>query len=102
MIGQVKTNICKVAPFIVPFKYECKTYRLKVEQISLNERKEQFMIGTLRKHIIIETNRPLFRLRGLKHRKPEIIHLSRGTYQGNHLEELLGRIITYVDEQIKY
>ena len=102
MIGQAKTNICKVAPFIVPFKYEWKTYRLKVEQISLNERKEQFRIGTLRKHIIIETNRPLFRLRGIKHRKPEIIYFNKGMYHGNHLEDLIGKIINYVDGQIKY
>lgn len=100
MIAQ--TNICKVEPFIVPFKYGWKSYRLRVEQISLNERKEKFMIGSKRKHMIIETNRPLFRLKGLKHRKPEIIQLTTGTYQGNHLEELLGRIIIHVDEQIKY
>ena len=102
MTGQAKTNICKVAPFIVPFKYEWKIYRLKVEQISLNERKEQFRIGKLRRHIIIETNRPLFRLRGIKHRKPEIIYLNKGNEYGNNLEELFGRIITYADEQIKY
>lgn len=102
MTGQVKTNICKVAAFIVPFKYNWKTYKLKVEQISLTERKEQFRIGTLRKHMIIETNRPLFRLKGLKHRKPEIIQLTTGAYQGTNLSELLGRIITHVDEQIKY
>ena len=102
MTGQAKTNICKIEPFIVPIKYGWKTYRLLVQQISLDERKEQFMIGTKRKHVIVQTNRPLFRIRGIKHRKPTILQLTTGVYQGNHMDELMKKIITHVDEQIKY
>lgn len=48
-----------------------KKHRLLVEYIPVNNKIERFKISGKDKYIVLESNRPLFRNRGIKHRKPD-------------------------------
>ena len=57
--------------FWITIKYGNKNYRLMVEHTVMDARTELFKVVGRNKFIVLESNRPLFRNRGLKHRKPD-------------------------------
>jgi hypothetical protein len=56
--------------FWITIKVGFKNYRLFVEHTIISERSEHFKVIGRNKFIVLESNRPLFRNKGLKHRKP--------------------------------
>ena len=57
--------------FWITIKDGYKNHKLLVEHISINSHKERFKISGRDKFIVLESNRPLFRGKGLKYRKPD-------------------------------
>ncbi len=57
--------------FWITIKEDWKQYRYLVEHIPIGERKEHFKVHGRNGHILVESNRPLFRNKGLKHRRPD-------------------------------
>ncbi len=57
--------------FTITIRTGYKDYTLRVERINITARSEQFRIVARNKTIVLETNRPFFRNKGLKHRKPD-------------------------------
>jgi len=56
--------------FQITIKKNRITYTFIVEHFYITERSERFKIVARNITIILESNRPLFRNKGLKHRKP--------------------------------
>ncbi|MFT3823683.1 MAG: hypothetical protein QM731_07170 [Chitinophagaceae bacterium] len=56
--------------FQIIINYDRKNIRLNVEQLLLDDRIEQYKVEARNGIIMIQSNRPLFRNRGLKHRAP--------------------------------
>jgi hypothetical protein len=65
-----------------------------VEHTVINERIEHFKVIGKNKSIVLESNRPLFRNRGLKHRKPDF-KLIEGTV------DFIGSLDVLIEEILK-
>ena len=57
--------------FQITIKYDGKMIRLAVEQTFADHRVERYKVNANNGSVIIESNRPLFRNKGLKHRPPQ-------------------------------
>ena len=79
--------------FWIIIKDGYKNHRLLVEHISVNNRIERFKVSGKDKYIVLESNRPLFRNCGIKHRKPDW-RLFEGSvnYAGGLLDEVKASI----------
>lgn len=55
--------------FQISIKVGWKTYHLTVERLYINDRIELYKVTGGNKSIVIQSNRPFFRSKGLKHRK---------------------------------
>ena len=86
-----------VPPFTLIIKHGFKTARCRVRQILLTERIEQFKIGSDKKYIIIETNRPFFRNKGLKKRMPDVKLIYGLTPFGTTYDKIVNDILTVAD-----
>lgn len=71
-----------------------------MQQILLTERTEQFKIGSVRKHMIIETNRPLFRNKGLMKRNPDVKLIFGEAPRGTTYDKIVKDILAVVDAKI--
>lgn len=69
-------------------KYERRNIKLEGEIIETDKRKEKIRISGKNRSIIIQSNRPFFVLRGLKHRKLEW-KIIDGEMKSNHLLQLI-------------
>lgn len=69
--------------FRIKIKVDNRIYRLSVERIFIDERIERYLIKGRDRNVVVESNRPLFRNRGLKHRKPDW-KIIEGQVQDNH------------------
>jgi len=78
--------------FQITIDYHKRTIRLSVEQLYINERFEQYKINARNGTLVIESNRPLFRARGLKHRAPNWKQIE-GKPVSSHLLELIATAI---------
>lgn len=56
--------------FYIIIQIELKNYNLLVEQTSIDKVKETYKISSKSQTILLENNRPIFRNKGLKHRRP--------------------------------
>ncbi len=57
--------------FYIAIEQDRKQYRLKVERLLYNETHEQYLVSGRNKAIRVQSNRPLFRNKGLSHRRPD-------------------------------
>ena len=87
--------------FNVYLKTKYKTLTYLVKRIYVDERIERFELIGSNKTITIETNRPFFRNRGLKHRKPICKVVAGEVLFGKPLEEIITQIIDKMDEDEK-
>jgi len=78
--------------FPITIEYHKRAIRLSVEQLSIDDRMERYSIRGANGTIIIESNRPLFRARGLKHRPPNWRQIE-GKSLGDHALQLIGAAI---------
>ena len=84
--------------FKIKIRYSGNWYRLIVEQFDKDERNEKFRIIAKNKTIVLESNRPFFRNKGMKHRKPDwkIIEGTVSSISG--LEDIKKLILIVVDK----
>lgn len=79
--------------FQLVVEHERKKYRVTVEQVLLTKELEQYRITTRSKSVVMQSNRPLLRNKGLKHKKPvwkSIEGIVNNTYViGKIIEELM-------------
>ncbi len=77
--------------------HDKRKYRLKVEIILLTHLIEQYRVFNRASSIILQSNRPLFRNKGLKHRKPNW-KVIEGSYRN---PEILEKIINELMRKIE-
>ncbi len=83
--------------FTIKIIHQYRTYNCRVQQILLTDRIEQFKIGSARKYMIIETNRPLFRNKGIMKRQPDV-KIIYGEYNfGTTYDKIVKDILAVVD-----
>ncbi len=56
--------------WLLEVEHERKKYRVYADLIMKDESKEAYRITTRSKSVVIQSNRPLLRNKGLKHKKP--------------------------------
>ena len=89
-----------MTPFEIIVKSGYRNYRLRVEHMPIDTRTERFKVIGKNKNITLETNRPFFRNRGLKHRKPEWMIVEGQLFQGNGLEQIIDKIMAVIDKPV--
>ena len=83
--------------FQIIIKSGYRNYRLNVEHIVINDRVEHFKIIGKNKFIVLESNRPFFRNKGLKHRKPAFKLIEGEVDYANSLDVIIQAIMKVVD-----
>jgi hypothetical protein len=78
--------------FQITIAYHKKIIRLTVEQLYIDERIERYKVTARNGEIVMESNRPIFRGRGLKHRVPNW-KLIEGKNLSTHTIELIAQAI---------
>ena len=78
--------------FPITIEYHKRKIRLSVEQLYIDDRTEQYSVTGGNGSIVIESNRPLFRTKGLKHRMPNWKQV-KGQNISTHTLELIAKAI---------
>lgn len=86
-----------VSDFYIVVKSGWKEYKLLVHQKMIDERNEQYAIIAKNKTVVLESNRPFFRNRGLKHRKPDWKIVEGKINNGSGLDQIIQKIMEKVD-----
>jgi hypothetical protein len=73
--------------------------RLFVDRVFAGEHFEQFMVKGRNRSILLQTNRKLFRLKGLKHRKGQWKIVEGEMKNAYILEKITDAIDNYLDNQ---
>jgi hypothetical protein len=71
--------------------------RLSVERIHLDERIERFKVTGRNGSIVIESNRQLFRNKGLKHRRADWKQIEGKNISTHSLEKICAEILKHLD-----
>ena len=83
--------------FLIYIAHNRKQYRLKVEVLLLTHTIEQYRVYNSKTSIILQSNRPMFRNKGLKYRKPNW-KVIEGSYSN---PEILEKIIVELMNKIE-
>ena len=83
--------------FTIKIYHDRKNYKLQVEQVLFSDTKEQFKIIGKASNLILESNRPLFRNKGIKHRKPDWKKISGDLSNMSLVENITTAIMTYLE-----
>lgn len=86
--------------FQIKIKDYSRWYKINIEQFDVTERTEKYRVIARNKTLILECNRPFFRNRGMKHRKPDWKVIEGEVHKGKGLEELQNRILEIIDKPI--
>lgn len=84
--------------FYITLKRGYRNYKILVQLKFKDERIEQYAVIGKNKEILIESNRPFFRNKGLKHRKPDWKVVSGKVDYGGALEDLFKAIMDVIDK----
>ncbi len=87
--------------FLIRVKKDGRNYNLKVKLLYLDERTERYEVIGKNKSIVIESNRPLFRNKGLKHRRPDWKLIRGEEMYGGSLEPLYEAIMKALEPPLK-
>lgn len=83
--------------FQIVIEYHKRTIRLSVEQLHIDDRSEMYKVTGSNGEITIESNRPLFRGKGLKHRVPNWKQTTGKTVSEKVLGLIGNAIGTYIE-----
>lgn len=75
--------------FTITIKEGRQTTKLQVSRIALTERTEQFRVVGRSVDVVLESNRPLFRNKGLKHRRPDWKLISGSVLSAERIPEAI-------------
>lgn len=84
--------------FIIEVKSGYSKRKVQVERIFHDERTEQFRLTGRDRSITLQSNRPFFRNRGLKHRKPDWKIIEGQAFRGNTLDAAIEEIMKVIDK----
>jgi hypothetical protein len=94
--GKVILN-CSMA-FPITIKHDGKLIRLAVEQVLLDNRNERYKVQAKNGHVIVESNRPFLRNRGLKHKPPDWKAVEAHNLSAYVLQKVYEAIMEQVDK----
>ena len=83
--------------FYITIIVDRRAYRLKVEHIYIDSVKEQYRVSGRNKSIVVQSNRPLFRNRGVRHRRPNWKVIEGNVFNSN-LDPVYQEILKVVDK----
>lgn len=88
--------------FFVHIKKDYNMHKLKVRCIYEDKRIEQFEVCSKKQSLVVESNRPFFRNKGLKHRRPDWKYISgpSGIHLGS-LDVLYSAILAVLEPPLK-
>lgn len=75
--------------FGISIRVDGRTIRLQVERIYLSEQIERFEVKARDKTLTIQSNRPLLRGKGIKHRKPDYKLIAGTISSSGALEKII-------------
>jgi hypothetical protein len=84
--------------FQIKIKYDGRFIRLTVEQLLLDQRVERYKVHASNGSIVIESNRPLLRTKGLKHKPPQWKPIETNNLSSFVLEKIYLAIQDHVDK----
>lgn len=84
--------------FTITIHYYRRDIRLSVEQVELDGRMERYHVQARNGTIIVESNRPLFRNRGLKHRAPTWKVIGGNALSSDVLKKIYEAIQNHVEK----
>lgn len=88
----------KFPKFQIKVRYGSRDYKYNVEMISYALGSERFKLIARNKTLILQSNRPVLRRKGLKHRKPDWSLESGEMANSKFLEELQEAIYNHVEK----
>jgi hypothetical protein len=90
-------------PFLITVTIDRKDYRLKVELIHQTKQIQQFRVSAGGRSIVIQTNGPLFKNKGLKHRKGQwkLIEGGVSPWRESAVKEICETVQEWLDLQEK-
>lgn len=83
--------------FEIKILHDRKRYRFQVEQILFSNVKEQFKIRGKTTALILESNRPLFRNKAIKHRIPNWKKISGDVSNTSLVELIVKALMDYLE-----
>ncbi len=83
--------------FRISIKSGWKTLQFIVEHIEVSKKKEHFKVIARNKTVTLESNRPMFRNAGLKHRRPDWSVVDGKLEYGGALETLAEAIMNIIE-----
>jgi hypothetical protein len=87
--------------FPIVIVYHKKPIRLSVEQLFIDDRTERYQVTGSNGIIIIESNRPLFRGKGLKRRNPDWKQIEGKSLGGTAFKLICSAIQANVEKEPK-
>lgn len=87
--------------FYISVRWEMKYVRLKVERVYLSNQIERFNVIARNRTIVIQSNRPLLRANGMKHRKPDWKLVEGEIFNMSFLVSLINTIYRHIKREEK-
>jgi hypothetical protein len=84
--------------FLISLELDRRKYKLLVEQVYISDRVEHFKLSARNSSILLESNRPIFINKGLKHRRPDW-KLKEGNVKNM---SLLQKAIEAIEAHLRY
>jgi hypothetical protein len=84
--------------FAITIQHDRRNIRLSVEQVILDKRIERYKVQARNGSVLVESNRPLLRNKGLKHRKPDWKAVEANNLNTSVLEKIYEAIMLQVDK----
>ena len=82
--------------FQITIKHHWRNLKFTIERMNVTDRSEQFKIVARNKTVVLESNRPMYRNKGLKKRKPDF-KVVEGNLNGSGFEQLVVAIMEVVE-----
>jgi hypothetical protein len=87
--------------FGIRIKHYYNWYRLWVIQLAIDDREERYKVIAKNKSLVLSSNRPTFRTRGLKHRKPDWKLVDGKVETVSGLEAIIEAIMNHLEPPVK-
>lgn len=86
----------------IRLRHGVKTYRLKVEKIYHSDQVIRYRISGNNRSVVMQSNEPLFRNRGMKHRRPDWkIWEGQQIHEAGFLKKLIEQLEHIRHEELK-
>ena len=82
--------------FGIAIRVSGRYIRLQVERIYLSDQIEKFEVKARNKSLTIQSNRPLLRTKGIKHRKPDYKLIAGVINSSGALEKIINGVHDYI------